>query len=73
MVNLILTCGGRIVWVLWFFPMPIFNSLLGMFYIYPISWITAITAHSLVLLTSKKLKKETTPSVTQNTDQTQNA
>ena len=73
MVNLILTCGGRIVWVLWFFPMPVFNSLLGMFYIYPISWITAIMAHSLVLLTSKKLKKETTPSVTQNTDQTQNA
>ena len=58
LVNLILTCGGRIVWVLLFFPMPLFNDLRGLFLIYPISWITAIIAHTTVLLTSKKIKAE---------------
>ena len=57
MINLLLTCGGRIIWVLFFFPLPIFNSLLGMFLIYPITWITAILAYILVLTTSKKLRK----------------
>jgi Na+-driven multidrug efflux pump len=60
LVNLILTCGGRIIWVLFFFPLPIFNNLIGMYLIYPISWITAIAAHTLVLATSKKLRRSKT-------------
>ncbi len=50
MVNLIGTCGMRILWIAVFFPMPLFNNIMGVFLIYPISWILTITAHLTVLL-----------------------
>ena len=58
MVNLIGTCGMRIIWIAFFFPMPIFNNITGVFLIYPISWILTILAHLTVLLLSwRKIKK----------------
>ncbi len=58
LVNLIGTCGTRILWVLVFFPMPIFNNIIGVFLIYPISWILTILAHFTVLLIFWKKKKQ---------------
>ncbi len=56
-VNLIGSCGIRIIWVVFFFPMPIFNNIIGLFLIYPISWLLTITAHLSVLLFFWKKKK----------------
>lgn len=54
MVNLIGTCGMRILWIAVFFPMPIFNNIIGVFLIYPISWTLTILAHLTVLLIFRK-------------------
>jgi len=60
LINLIGTCGGRIIWVYLFFPLPAFNDLVGLFLIYPISWILTIIAHSTVLfITFRRIKKGT--------------
>ncbi len=57
LVNLIGTCGTRILWVAVFFPMPVFNNIIGVFLIYPISWILTISAHLTVMLICWKKKK----------------
>ncbi len=57
LTNLVLNCGGRTLWVLFFFPMPIFNNLLGIYAVYPISWTLTIIAYAIILLSSKRLKK----------------
>ena len=61
MVNIIGTCGMRILWIAVFFPMPIFNNIIGVFLIYPISWILTIIAHFTVILVAlcKKGSNET--------------
>jgi len=62
MINMIGTCGGRIVWVYLFFPLPLFNSITGLFLIYPISWIITITAHTTVIIMAlRKLRRLFTP------------
>ena len=48
-VNLIGSCGLRIFWVLVFFPMDKFNTITGLYLIYPISWILTSAAHLIVL------------------------
>ncbi len=58
LVNLIGTCGMRILWVYVFFPMPIFNNLIGVFLVYPISWTLTILAHTTVLLIFWRKKKK---------------
>ena len=54
LVNLIGTCGTRVLWVTVFFPMPVFNNIVGLFLVYPVSWILTILAHTTVLLLAKK-------------------
>lgn len=57
-VNLVGTCGSRIVWVFLFFPMEAFNTITGLFWIYPISWILTSLAHFIVLTIAwRKIKK----------------
>ena len=49
-VNLIGSCGSRILWVLVFFKMEPLNTITGLFLIYPISWILTSLAHLVVLI-----------------------
>ena len=62
-INLIGTCGSRILWVFVFFRLPAFNSITGLFLIYPISWILTSLAHLTVLIFAwQKMHKEFSPS-----------
>ena len=57
-VNLIGACGLRVLWIMVFFPMPIFNNIVGVFLIYPISWTLTILAHTTVILFAwKRIKR----------------
>jgi putative MATE family efflux protein len=58
-VNLIGSCGSRILWVFVFFPMDAFHSIIGLYLIYPISWILTSAAHLTVLAFAwKRMRKE---------------
>ena len=58
-VNLLGSCGSRIVWVAFFFPLDAFHSITGLFLIYPISWILTSLAHLTVLVMAFiKIKKD---------------
>ena len=58
-VNLVGSCGSRILWVYLFFPMEIFNSITGLYLIYPISWILTSIAHFTVLsIAWQKMQKQ---------------
>lgn len=54
LINLIGTCGTRVLWVTVFFPMPALNNIVGLFLVYPVSWILTILAHTTVLIFSRK-------------------
>ena len=54
LVNLIGTCGTRVLWVTVFFPMPALNNIVGLFLVYPVSWILTILAHTTVLILARK-------------------
>lgn len=56
-INLIATCGLRILWIVAFFPIPVFNNILGLLVVYPISWGAAsIVYAAFLLLIWKKIK-----------------
>ena len=58
-VNLVGSCGSRILWVFVFFPMNAFHSITGLYLIYPISWILTSIAHFTVLIFAwRKMRKE---------------
>ena len=57
LITIIGTCGSRILWVFLIFPLPTFNSIVGLFLVYPVSWILTITAHSVTLIVSAKKGK----------------
>lgn len=58
-VNLVGSCGSRILWVFLFFPMDAFHTITGLYLIYPISWILTSIAHFIVLMTVwRKLQKQ---------------
>lgn len=58
-VNLLGSCGSRIIWVAFFFPLDAFHSITGLFLIYPISWILTSLAHLTVLVMAFiKIKKD---------------
>ena len=58
-VNLLGTCGTRIIWVFVFFRMDTFHTITGLFLIYPISWILTSLAHFIVLLFAwRKMRRE---------------
>ena len=43
-IGIVITVAVRFGWVFIFFPMPQFNSLVGLFYCWPITWVLSITA-----------------------------
>lgn len=49
-VNLVGSCGSRILWILVFFRMEPLHTITGLFLIYPISWILTSLAHLVVLI-----------------------
>ena len=49
-VSLVAACLLRALWVFFIFPMERFNSLLGIYTVYPITWILAIVTLAIVLL-----------------------
>jgi Na+-driven multidrug efflux pump len=52
-------CVVRIIWVLTVFKLPAFNSLIGLYVCYPVTWIICIVAEVIVLaLIFKKMKRE---------------
>ena len=56
--SLIGACVMRIVWVMFIFPIPAFNSPTGLYWVLPVSWfITCILHASTVLITNRSLKK----------------
>ena len=44
------TVATRFIWVYLFFPMPMFNNLVGLFYCWPITWIISIIALTLTFI-----------------------
>ena len=58
-MSIICICVLRSLWVFFFFPMPEFNSLVGIYTIYPISWLSAaiLMAITLIFATRKIDKK----------------
>lgn len=58
-VNLVGVFGIRIFWCLVFFPMEPLHNIVGLFLVYPISWIITGVAHAITLLIAcKKLKRQ---------------
>lgn len=60
-------CVLRTIWVTWIFPLEQFNSLIGIYTIYPISWSLGVIAMVIALLiiypkVKKKLTKKIEPS-----------
>ena len=56
-INLIATCGLRILWIVAFFPIPVFNHILGLLVVYPISWAAASIVYALfIVLVWKRIK-----------------
>ena len=57
-ISIIGTCVMRVVWIYIFFPMESFNSLVGLYYCYPISYVFTIVALvTTLIVTGKSLKK----------------
>ncbi len=57
-ISIIGTCVFRAIWAIFIFPIPKFNSLVGLFICYPISWILVILSLIVFLLiVMKKTKK----------------
>ena len=58
-VSLVTACLLRALWVFFIFPLERFNSLLGIYTVYPITWILAIVTLAIVLLiVFPKIKKK---------------
>ena len=58
-IGIVSGCVIRIVWVYTCFPLPLFNSLKGLYYCYPISWAFAIAALFITLLfTWRRVKRK---------------
>ena len=53
-INLLASCGLRILWIFVFFPMPLFNDIIGLHLIYPISWAIACVAYLVFIISRKK-------------------
>lgn len=52
-------CVLRSIWVFFFFPMPQFNSLVGIYTIYPISWLSAALLMGITLIfATRKIDKK---------------
>ena len=59
MISIGCICVLRSIWVFFFFPMPEFNSLVGIYTIYPISWISAAILMGITLIfATRKISKK---------------
>ena len=60
LVNLLCTCGFRLLWANFVFPLDRFNSIIGLMLVYPLSWtITYVPYAPLLVRTFKRFKSET--------------
>ena len=59
MISIGCICVLRSIWVFFFFPTPEFNSLVGIYTIYPISWISAAILMGITLIfATRKISKK---------------
>ena len=58
-ISVVGICGMRILWVLTFFNLDLFHSMIGLYIVYPLSWgLTSIMLAVLTLFILRKLPRE---------------
>lgn len=59
LVNLICTCGLRLLWANFVFPLEAFNTVIGLMLVYPISWFATYILYTPLLLTTfRRFRRE---------------